>query len=88
MEIKKIIAESHSIATEKGWYDPPKSFGELIALVHSECSIPRFRRTVYMAAMGAREGSSDLISLIHMVRSAESVAASRAVGFGCKAGPN
>jgi NTP pyrophosphatase (non-canonical NTP hydrolase) len=28
----------HKLAVEKGWYDPPKSFGEYIALIHSEAS--------------------------------------------------
>lgn len=36
--IKDFINDSHSIAKEKGWYDEPKTFGELIALIHSELS--------------------------------------------------
>lgn len=36
--IDELIIKSHSIACEKGWYDDRKTFGELIALVHSELS--------------------------------------------------
>lgn len=37
-EINELIEESHKIAKEKGWYDTERSFGELIALIHSELS--------------------------------------------------
>ena len=30
--------EIHDLARSKGWYDPPKTFGENIALMHSELS--------------------------------------------------
>lgn len=33
-----LIRESHNTAKEKGWWDESRSFGELIALMHSELS--------------------------------------------------
>ena len=33
-----ITKELHQIATEHGWWDEPRSFGEIIALCHSELS--------------------------------------------------
>lgn len=38
MEINKTAEEMHAIALSKGWYDPAKSIGESIALMHSELS--------------------------------------------------
>lgn len=44
LDLKKLksiddyIAEAHDNAVEHGWWEEPKSFGELIALVHSEAS--------------------------------------------------
>lgn len=38
MNLNDIARESHAIAVEKGWYDTPRSFPELIALCHSELS--------------------------------------------------
>jgi hypothetical protein len=38
MGIRALIAEAHNTAKEKGWYDPPKTFGEEIALFHEEIS--------------------------------------------------
>ncbi len=37
-QINKFIAECHDIAKVKGWWDTPRSDGELIALMHSELS--------------------------------------------------
>jgi len=37
-QINSFIAECHGIAKEKGWWDIPRSDGELIALMHSELS--------------------------------------------------
>lgn len=38
MEISDLIDKSHRMAKEKGWWNPAKSTGELIALIHSELS--------------------------------------------------
>jgi NTP pyrophosphatase (non-canonical NTP hydrolase) len=40
MSISVLAAEIHDIALEKGWWDPkqPRTFGDLIALFHSELS--------------------------------------------------
>ena len=36
--INELIKQAHENAIEKGWWKEPKSFGELIALCHSELS--------------------------------------------------
>lgn len=38
MDVKQLGKQVHSMAVEKGWWDDPRNFGELIALVHSELS--------------------------------------------------
>jgi NTP pyrophosphatase (non-canonical NTP hydrolase) len=38
MEISKISREIHENAKNKGWYEEKRTFGELIALCHSELS--------------------------------------------------
>lgn len=38
MTIKEIMEQSHKTALEKGWWEPAKSFGEEVALFHSEIS--------------------------------------------------
>lgn len=38
MEINELLKESYECAKEKGWHDPPRSFGEDISLMHSELS--------------------------------------------------
>ena len=38
MNLADLQREAHAIACEKGWWDEPRSFGELIALVHSQLS--------------------------------------------------
>ena len=38
MNLKQLQREAHAVAREKGWWDSPRSFGDLIALVHSELS--------------------------------------------------
>ena len=38
MDLKALQREAHAIAKEHGWWDEPRSFGDLIALVHSELS--------------------------------------------------
>lgn len=36
--INELSHDIHSLAVEKGWWDEPRSFGEIIALCHSELS--------------------------------------------------
>ena len=38
MDLKALQKEAHAIAKEKGWWDEERTFGDLIALVHSELS--------------------------------------------------
>lgn len=38
MNISDLQKQAHAIAKEKGWWDKPRSIGELIALCHSELS--------------------------------------------------
>mgnify|MGYP000867193512 CR=1 FL=1 len=38
MEIKEFAKEVHQNAVNHGWYSEPRSFGEVIALMHSELS--------------------------------------------------
>lgn len=38
MNINKLVKEAHENAVSKGWWQEDRSFGELIALMHSELS--------------------------------------------------
>lgn len=38
MSLNELAKEAHQIAVEHGWWDPEPTFGELIALMHSELS--------------------------------------------------
>ncbi|GIQ63601.1 hypothetical protein PACILC2_21690 [Paenibacillus cisolokensis] len=38
ISIQQLINEAHQNAIDKGWYDEPRTFGEVIALIHSELS--------------------------------------------------
>ena len=38
MKINELVKEAHENAKNHGWWDYPKTFGELIALIHSEVS--------------------------------------------------
>ena len=38
MDLKALQKEAHAIAKEHGWWDTDRTFGDLIALVHSELS--------------------------------------------------
>ncbi len=38
MDLKALQREAHAIALSKGWWDEDRTFGDLIALVHSELS--------------------------------------------------
>jgi hypothetical protein len=37
-DLNTLAAQIHATAVEHGWYDTPRSFPELIALMHSELS--------------------------------------------------
>jgi NTP pyrophosphatase (non-canonical NTP hydrolase) len=54
---------AHALMIEKGWYDPPKTFTESVAMVHSEASesLDEFRngnldRGIYYGEDGKPEG--------------------------------
>ncbi|WP_342576421.1 hypothetical protein [Paenibacillus sp. FSL M8-0142] len=36
--INELVQAAHQNAVSKGWWDEPRSFGEIIALIHSEAS--------------------------------------------------
>lgn len=36
--INELVQEAHDNAVSKGWWDEERSFGEIIALIHSEAS--------------------------------------------------
>ena len=38
MDLNEITKEIHRNAVEHGWWDEPRSFGEIVALCHSELS--------------------------------------------------
>lgn len=38
MKINELVKRAHQNAINKGWYEEPRTFGELIALMHSELS--------------------------------------------------
>lgn len=38
MKISDLVKEAHQTAINKGWYEEPRKFGEMIALMHSELS--------------------------------------------------
>ncbi|MDP2735513.1 MAG: hypothetical protein Q8P12_04860 [bacterium] len=38
MNIEQLMVEVNRTAREKGWYDPPKTFGEVCLMFHTEAS--------------------------------------------------
>jgi NTP pyrophosphatase (non-canonical NTP hydrolase) len=38
VKLRDLVERAHAMAVEKGWHDPGPSFGEAIALIHSEAS--------------------------------------------------
>lgn len=38
MNLTEWMHEVHDLAVQKGWWDEPRSFGDLVSLVHSELS--------------------------------------------------
>ena len=38
MNLAELQKEAHAIARDKGWYDTERTFGDFIALIHSELS--------------------------------------------------
>ncbi|NHN33513.1 hypothetical protein G9U52_27230 [Paenibacillus sp. S3N08] len=38
LSINDLVNEAHQNAINKGWYEEPRTFGEVIALMHSELS--------------------------------------------------
>lgn len=38
MELKDYMLEAHTTAVNKGWWSKERSFGDIIALIHSELS--------------------------------------------------
>lgn len=38
MLINGLVHQAHQNAIDKGWYEEPRTFGEMIALMHSELS--------------------------------------------------
>jgi len=38
MNINELVKKAHQNAKEHGWWEKPKTMGELLALIHSEIS--------------------------------------------------
>ena len=56
MDLKQLQVEAHQIAREHGWHDTERTFGDCIALVHSELSeaLKAYRAPAWQGDLGWR----------------------------------
>ncbi len=76
MELNNLIKKSHMVAVEHGWWEEPKSIGELLALIHSEVSeaLEEHRNgyapnKTYYSGKEKLEVETDSVTLINIVES-------------------
>ena len=60
-----LIKSAHALAQEKGWYNPPKTFGEEILLMHSELSeaVEEYRKGHEITATRVENGKPEGIPI-------------------------